>query len=130
VVLENIYRFRQLGKSRKEAAIEGAREVGLAITASTLTTVAVFLPIAFVEGITSVIFKEFALTVTMALGASLLVSLTVVPMLSSKLIKIEDTEEKIRVKRSGIRVVFDRVYDYSDKAFEKTELGYKNALRW
>ena len=130
VVLENIYRFRQLGMSRKDAAIEGAREVGLAITASTLTTVAVFLPIAFVEGITSVIFKEFALTVTMALGASLLVSLTVVPMLSSKLIKIEDTEECIRVKRSGILGIFDRIYVASDRAFEKTESGYKRALSW
>lgn len=130
VVLENIYRFRELGSSGKDAAIDGTREVGLAITASTLTTVAVFLPIAFVEGITSVIFKEFALTVTMALGASLLVSLTVVPMLSSKLIKIEDTKERTKVKRSGVFGVFDKLYIASDKAFEKTESSYKRALNW
>ena len=91
VVLENIYRYRDMGHSRFEAAKEGAREVSMAVTASTLTTVAVFLPIVFVEGITSIIFKELALTVTFSLLSSLVVSLTLVPMLSSQILRIDHT---------------------------------------
>lgn len=127
VVLENIYRFRELGESKREASIKGAKEVGVAVIASTLTTVAVFLPIAFVKGITSVIFKEFALTVTLSLGASLLISLTIVPMLSSKLLKVE---EKVERKRSGIYGLFDKLYLASDNAFYKVESNYKKALVW
>ena len=81
VVIENIYRLRSHGCSRKEAAIKGAAGVSAAITASTLTTICVFAPIVFVEGLTKVIFKDMALTVTYSLVASLLVALTVVPAL-------------------------------------------------
>ncbi len=91
VVLENIYRLRRGGMKRTEAAIEGARQVSGAIVASTLTTVAVFMPVVFVDGFTAGMFKEMALTVSITLLASLLVSLTLVPMLSSKLIKKPDT---------------------------------------
>jgi len=91
VVLENIYRLRKDGMKRAEAAIEGARQVSGPIIASTLTTVAVFMPVVFVEGFTAGMFKEMALTVSITLLASLLVALTLVPMLSSKLIKRPDT---------------------------------------
>lgn len=127
VVLENIYRFRELGESRRDASINGTKEVGVAVIASTLTTVAVFLPIAFVKGITSVIFKEFALTVTLSLGASLLISLTLVPMLSSKLLTVE---KKMKKKRSGIYGLFDKLYLASDEIFYKLESNYKKALVW
>ncbi len=127
VVLENIYRYRELGESRTQAAIKGAKEVGIAVIASTLTTVAVFLPIAFVEGITSVIFKEFALTITLSLGASLLVSLTLIPMLSSKLLKIDNTKKE---KREGVGGFLDKIYAASDRAFEKVESKYKEILAW
>lgn len=123
VVLENIYRFRQDGSTRKDAAVKGASEVAMAVTASTLTTVAVFLPIVFVEGITSTIFKELAMTVTFSLGASLLVSLTLIPMLSSKILKIENREKK-RPK------VFDFLYDGFDKLFKGLESRYKKILNW
>ena len=86
VVLENIFRFREQGRSSMEAAELGAKEVGMAVTASTLTNVAVFLPIVFTEGITSTIFKELALTVTVSLMVSLLVAISLIPMLSSKLL--------------------------------------------
>lgn len=89
VVLENIFRHRQEGMGRIEAAKKGASEVGLAVAASTLTTVSVFLPIVFVEGIASQIFRPLALTVSISLIASLLVSLSLVPMLSSKLLVVE-----------------------------------------
>lgn len=87
VVLENIYRLRKEGKSRKDAAIEGTKQVGTAIVASTLTTISVFLPVVFIQGTTAQIFKEMALTVTSSLLASLIIALTLVPMMSSKLIK-------------------------------------------
>jgi HAE1 family hydrophobic/amphiphilic exporter-1 len=83
VVLESIYRHVQRGEDQKKAAYEGTKEVALAITASTLTTVAVFLPMAFVSGLIGEIFRPFALTVTFALLASLFVALTIVPVLSS-----------------------------------------------
>lgn len=86
VVLENIYRYLELGESRRAAAEKGAREVSMAITASTLTTVCVFLPVVFLGGITGILFKELALTVSFSLLSSLVVALTVVPMLSASLL--------------------------------------------
>ena len=85
VVLENIYRHRGRGDPMREAVISGTREVASAITSSTLTTVAVFLPLGFVGGIVSQFFLPFALTVTFALLASLLCALTVVPVLATPL---------------------------------------------
>jgi HAE1 family hydrophobic/amphiphilic exporter-1 len=85
VVIENIFRLRKEGYSVKEASIEGAGQVAGAITASTLTTVAVFLPIIFTGGLTAEIFQEMALTVTASLVASLLIALTLVPAMSSKM---------------------------------------------
>ncbi len=82
VVLENIYRHRSLGESRLTAAINGPREVAGAITAATVTTVGVFLPLGFVGGLVSQFFLPFALTVTFALLASLVCALTVVPVLA------------------------------------------------
>ena len=82
VVLENIYRHRALGDDRRTASLKGPREVAGAITAATLTTVAVFLPLGLVGGIVSQLFLPFALTVTFALLASLVVALTVVPVLA------------------------------------------------
>ncbi|MXW05692.1 MAG: efflux RND transporter permease subunit, partial [Gemmatimonadetes bacterium] len=82
VVLESIYRCREEGDSMVEAARRGASEVGMAVTASTLTTIAVFFPIVFIEGIAGQIFTDQALTVTFALLASLAVALTFIPMMA------------------------------------------------
>jgi HAE1 family hydrophobic/amphiphilic exporter-1 len=82
VVLENIYRHRALGEDRLTAVTRGPREVAGAITASTLTTVAVFLPLGFVGGLVTQFFLPFSLTVTFALLASLVCALTVVPVLA------------------------------------------------
>ncbi len=82
VVLENIYRHRAMGEDQFTAVTKGPAEVARAITASTLTTVMVFLPIGFVGGLVSQLFLPFALTVTFALIASLVVALTVVPVLA------------------------------------------------
>ncbi|MCG2815779.1 MAG: efflux RND transporter permease subunit [Candidatus Aminicenantes bacterium] len=83
VVLESIQRYREQGKNLYDAALEGTSEVAGAVTASTFTTVAVFFPIVFVEGVAGQLFKDMALTVTFSLLASLVVSLTLVPMLNS-----------------------------------------------
>ncbi|ODV54972.1 efflux RND transporter permease subunit [Lysinibacillus fusiformis] len=89
VVIENIERHLGLGKDPITAAQEGTREVALAITASTLTTIAVFIPVMFIEGLIGQIFTEFALTISFSLIASLVVALTVVPMLASRLLKMK-----------------------------------------
>lgn len=83
VVLENISRHRAMGKNPLKAARDGAGEVGTAVVASTLTTIAVFFPLVFVHGIAGQLFRDQALTVTFSLLASLIVAITLIPMLSS-----------------------------------------------
>lgn len=87
VVIENIYRMRREGKSAKEASIEGAKQVAGAITASTLTTVSVFLPIAFTNGMSKELFMDMGLTIGFSLVASLIVALTVVPSMASRVLR-------------------------------------------
>jgi HAE1 family hydrophobic/amphiphilic exporter-1 len=87
VVLENIFRHRQSGIEPKRAATIGTQEVGMAIAASTLTTLCVFFPLIFMQGMMGIVFQELALTVAFALLASLLVALTLVPMLCSRWLK-------------------------------------------
>ena len=87
VVSENIYRHRELGEDAMLASEKGANEVSQAITASTLTTISVFLPVAYVSGIAGELFKSMGLTITFSLLMSLFVALTLIPMLSSKLIR-------------------------------------------
>ena len=92
VVIENTFRHIELGEPVDEASIVGASEVGMAITASTLTTVIVFLPILFASGIVAKMTTAMALTVTLALLSSLFVALTVVPLFSSLLYKAKGSE--------------------------------------
>lgn len=89
VVLENIFRYRELGNDIKKSACLGASEVGTAISASTFTTIAVFLPILYVQGIASELFRSMGYTITFSLLTSLLVALTLVPMLSSKILRLK-----------------------------------------
>jgi HAE1 family hydrophobic/amphiphilic exporter-1 len=83
VVLENIARLREQGLGIVEAAVKGAREVSMAVIASTLTTVAVFFPLVFVQGVAGQLFRDQALTVTFAMLISLVVAMTLIPMLAS-----------------------------------------------
>jgi HAE1 family hydrophobic/amphiphilic exporter-1 len=92
VVLENIYRHARLGEKLSEAAYTATREVGTAVFASTLTTVAVFLPLALAGGLVGEVFLSFAITVTIALLASLLVALTIVPVLARYLLPVAPAE--------------------------------------
>ncbi len=90
VVIENIYRLRAVGMGAAKAAVQGAVQVAGAITASTLTTICVFLPIVFTQGISRQLFTDMGLTIAYSLVASLLVALTLVPTMSSKMMKKED----------------------------------------
>jgi len=98
VVMENIFRNMESGMSIKDAAIEGTAQVGGAITASTVTTIVVFLPIVYLHGSAGELFKDQALTVAFALLSSLVVAILVIPMLSSKILR-----QNINVKISSLR---------------------------
>ncbi len=100
VVIENIERHLAMGKEPKQASREGSKEVGGAITASTLTTLAVFVPVIFISGLIGQIFTEFALTISFSLFASLVVALTVVPMLASRMLKKPKGNIEARRRRS------------------------------
>ncbi len=106
VVIENIYRHLSMGKDPKKAASEGTGEVASAIIASTLTTAAVFLPVVFVSGLVGQLFTPLAITVVFSLFASLFISLTVVPMLASRILKApaENTEE-VRSNRPYMKLL-------------------------
>jgi len=97
VVIENIYRLRSEGYSIREAATKGSGEVAGAIMASTLTTICVFLPIVFTEGITRQLFVDMGLTIAYSLLASLLIALTVVPAMSSKMLTRTKMQKEGRI---------------------------------
>ena len=102
VVLENIFRHRENGVPIIEASIEGASEVAMSILASTLTTVVIFLPLLFVEGITGVMFKQLAYIVAFSLVCSMGISLTIVPMMSSLFLKKVVTREEKATTKQGL----------------------------
>ncbi|MUK89691.1 MMPL family transporter [Ornithinibacillus sp. L9] len=116
VILENIYSYRQRGYSLKESAIKGASELAPAVIASTTTTLVVFLPIVFVEGVASDMFTPLALAVAFSLIASLVVALTLVPMLSSKLLSKA-------MENHGRRYWFNSF-------LERVGNGYSRVLKW
>jgi hydrophobic/amphiphilic exporter-1 (mainly G- bacteria), HAE1 family len=95
IVLENIFRFmEEKGKDRRTAAIEATREIGLAVTATTLSLVIIFLPIAFMTGYARKYVNSFGWTMAMAIMVSLLVALTLTPMMSSRLLKLTESEKE------------------------------------
>ncbi|MFH1226393.1 MAG: efflux RND transporter permease subunit [Planctomycetota bacterium] len=94
VIMENIFTHRAKGKGFKEAAIVGASEVGLAVSASALTTVVVFVPLIFLSGITGIIFKELGVMIIVTILASLLTALTFTPMLASQILSSKSSFEK------------------------------------
>ena len=103
VVLEAIFKRREAGESAFDAALHGATEVGRAVAASTLTTVAVFLPVVFLQGIAAQLFRDMALTVSFALLASLAVALTLIPMMAAIAGGAEDAVKSVRAIEEGGR---------------------------
>lgn len=112
VVIENIYRLRGLGVSVREAAEQGAKEVAGAIMASTLTTVCVFLPIVFTEGLTRQLFVDMGLTIGFSLMASLVIALTVVPAMSSVVLKTSKPQKEGKLF-SGLVKGYEKVLGLS-----------------
>ena len=106
VVLENIFRFKEEGDDGPASSVKGAQEVATPVVISTLTTLVVFLPVLFVPGIAGLLFRDLALTISFALIVSVLVALTIIPVMSSKLFQKE-------IEGSDERSVFKKLTDYS-----------------
>lgn len=119
VVLENISRHIERGVPPAQAAIFGTREMGLAIMAATFTTIAVFLPLLFLDGVVGIMFRQLALITTITLLASLFTALMFTPMLSAYLLKnVEKTQKS------------NRFFAFSEKMFLSLEKGYGRVLRY
>jgi HAE1 family hydrophobic/amphiphilic exporter-1 len=122
VVLENIARYRERGASIIEAAVRGTEEVSGAVTASTLTTLAVFFPLAFVTGFAGQLFSDQALTVTFALLASLVVALTLIPMLASRQFGNTSTVEPTDTLQANTANAIDSNNETDNKQASKSAL--------
>ncbi len=127
VVLENIYRYRGEGFDRVAAAREATNEVGSAVIASSLTLVSVFLPIVFVEGLAAQLFKPMALSISFCILASLAVSITLVPLLASRWLKVNKTGDVQSVKQEKPRG-WQRIYSSSERLFNKLDMLYRRLL--
>lgn len=126
VIVDNAYRHRERGESPHDAAINGTSEVGLAVSASTFTTVVVFLPMIFLSGITGIMFKQLAIVITVTLLASLFTALTFSAMLCSKLLTVLPPE---RFNNKN-KPLYRRFYEISGKLFTSLESAYGRLLNW
>jgi hydrophobe/amphiphile efflux-1 (HAE1) family protein len=118
VVIENITRYLEMGMSPFEAAMKGSREIGFTVLSMSASLIAVFTPILLMGGIVGKLFREFAVTLSVAIAVSLLVSLTTTPMLCAKFLKSRDEN------RHG------RIYRATERAFEWMHNEYATGLRW
>ncbi|UCF06388.1 MAG: efflux RND transporter permease subunit [bacterium] len=122
VVLENIYRHRETGESYVQSALGGTSEVWSAILASTLTTLAVFIPVIFVRGMSGIMFRQMAYVVSFALLCSLIVALTLIPMLASRFLRFQTSEH---YKNES---TVHRIYAWSEDVFRRIEVRYSRLL--
>jgi len=118
VVLENISRYREQGMAPLQAALRGAREITFTVLSMTLSLVAVFLPILFMGGMMGRLFREFAVTLSVAILVSLIVSLTTTPMMCARVLKAEHGR------------THGRWYRLSEQMFEGMRSGYAHSLGW
>ena len=121
VVLENTFRHMEMGKDRMQAAIDGSEEVWSAILASTLTHVAVFVPLLFLSGVSSIIFTQLAIVVIFSLSMSLFVAVTIVPVLCSRLLVLP----KPVAERTGLS---GTLFTASERALDALDNGYRRVL--
>ncbi|RME28337.1 MAG: efflux RND transporter permease subunit, partial [Candidatus Zixiibacteriota bacterium] len=131
VVMENIFRHRAEGKSPMQAAFDGTKEIGLAVMATTFTVVAVFVPVAFMEGIVGRFFLQFGLTVAFSVLISLFVAFSLTPMLSSRWLHgaiaglTEDGNSTATVSRGGLFGRLFLVLSYWNRFFDRLKPGYR-----
>ncbi|MEP6620641.1 MAG: efflux RND transporter permease subunit, partial [bacterium] len=118
VMLENIVRHLEMGKTRMQAALDGAAEVGFTILSMTFSLAAVFIPILFMGGIIGKLFHEFAVTIGVAILVSGVVSLTLTPMLASRFLKSSHGKQQ------------GRVYQATERFYERWLKGYEDSLAW
>jgi HAE1 family hydrophobic/amphiphilic exporter-1 len=121
VVLENTYRHMEMGKDRMQASIDGSEEVWSAILASTLTHVAVFVPLLFLSGVSSILFKQLSYVVMFSLSMSLFVAVTIVPVLCSRVLKPP-------VHPGDRKGVIGRLFSVSERALEGMDDSYRRIL--
>jgi HAE1 family hydrophobic/amphiphilic exporter-1 len=124
VVVDNVYRHLERGKRPQEAAIFATSEMFLAISASTLTTVVVFLPMLFITGVVGIMFGELAIIVTVTLLASLFTAATFSPMLCSKWLRVNNSDNSKKIKW------FSKFYRISENWFKAWEESYAKSLAW
>jgi len=124
VVLENIYRHREAGLNPFESTITGTSEVVAAVVASTLTTLVVFIPVVFIEGMSGIIYKQMAYVVCFSLLCSLFVSLSLVPMLASRFLHYTPKEHY-----DGENLLH-KFYSFSEAGFRRVEESYSVFLKW
>ena len=122
VVLENTFRHMEHGKDRMQASIDGSEEVWSAILASTLTHIAVFVPLLFLSGVSSILFKQLAVVVMFSLAMSLFVAVTIVPVLCSRLLKLPPPVGE----RRGLS---GRLYTASERFLDAMDQRYSNVIR-
>jgi len=127
VVLENIFRHRELGVEQKEAAIIGTEEVTMPIIASTLTSLVVFLPVVFMRGFTGVLFQQLAWVIVFSMACSLLSALTLVPVLSSRMLSVH-VDEKVDKKSRIDKRIFARISVFLTDLEDKYVKALKYAL--
>ena len=123
VVRENIVRHLERGEDHFGAAREGTSEIGLAVLATTLSVVAVFVPVAYMKGVIGRFFFQFGITVTFAVLVSLFVSFTLDPMLSSRWVDPD-------IERKGKRHLLARILDHFNHWFDRTADGYRKVIAW
>jgi len=121
VVLENITKKLERGGFARESAIYGTNEVSLAVIASTLTIVAVFLPLTMLGGVTGILFQPLGWVVTISIVTSVIVSLTLVPMLSSKILSVKEPNRK---------TIGGKLYYFSQNLLDKLDNVYEKTLSW
>ncbi len=118
VVIENITRYLEMGESPFDAAMKGSREIGFTVLSMSTSLIAVFIPILLMGGIVGKLFREFAVTLSVAIAVSLLVSLTTTPMLCAKFLKQRDESR------------YGPIYRFSERAFYWLQYEYNRTLRW
>ncbi|MDR0271875.1 MAG: efflux RND transporter permease subunit [Clostridiales bacterium] len=121
VVLDNIFHKREKGMNAFDGAVKGASEVSSAVLAATLTTLVVFIPVIFMRGMTGIMFSSLAFVVAFSITCSLFVALTLVPMLTSKFLKIKKFDKETRITR---------IFNATEKFYVKIEKGYRKIIAW
>ncbi|MBM4136279.1 MAG: efflux RND transporter permease subunit [Nitrospira sp.] len=135
IVIENIHRHMDRGMNPIEAASFATQEIGLAVMATTLSIVAIFLPVAFMKGIVGMFFLQFALTVIFSVMVSLFISFTLTPMMASRYLKGQGAGGKdqensaLSTQHSALKRLFSRIADNLNKGYKKTEDLYRRLLK-